>query len=39
MKVGTAEVDIQVVQGPAGPYLRTDPGKTDRNNLDDLPDC
>ena len=32
-------VDIHVVDGPSGKYLRTDPDKTTRNNLDDLPDC
>lgn len=33
------EVDIKVVQGFRGKYLRTDPDKTGRNNLDELPDC
>lgn len=32
-------VEIQVVQGATGPYLRTDPDQTTDNNLDDLPDC
>ena len=32
-------VDIHVVQGRNGKYLRTDPDRTSRNNLDDLPDC
>ena len=32
-------VDIKVVQGTYHPYLRTDPDKTVRNNLDDLPSC
>ena len=32
-------VDIHVVNGPNGEYLRTDPDKTSSNNLDDLPDC
>ena len=32
-------VDIHVVDGPTGKYLRTDPDRTTRNNLDDLPDC
>jgi len=37
---GTGEVDIHVVPHPKhGKYLRTDPDKTRRNNLDDLPDC
>ena len=33
------EVDIHVVDGPTGKYLRTDPDATSTNNLDDLPDC
>ena len=32
-------VEIRVVEGPTGPYLRTDRDKTSTNNLDDLPDC
>lgn len=36
---GVGAVDIRVVNGASGPYLRTDPDKTSRNNLDDLPDC
>lgn len=36
---GTGPVDIHVVQGQNGKYLRTDPDKTSRNNLGDLPDC
>jgi hypothetical protein len=32
-------VDIHVVYGGSGKYLRTDPDKTESNNLDDLPDC
>lgn len=36
---GVGEVDIHVVNGPNGKYLRTDPDRTSRNNLDDLPDC
>jgi len=32
-------VGIHVVEGPTGKYLRTDPDQTERNNLDDLPDC
>lgn len=32
-------VDIRVVRGQSGKYLRTDPDRTTRNNLDDLPDC
>ena len=37
--VGGQEVDIRVVDGPTGKYLRTDPDTTNTNNLDDLPDC
>lgn len=37
---GYREVDIHVVKHPRyGKYLRTDPDKTSKNNLDDLPDC
>jgi len=32
-------VDIHVVGGTTGKYLRTDPDKTSKNNLDDLPNC
>jgi hypothetical protein len=31
--------DIRVVNGPNGKYLRTDRDNTERNNLDDLPEC
>lgn len=31
--------EIRVVNGPNGKYLRTDRDNTNRNNLDDLPDC
>jgi hypothetical protein len=31
--------DIQVVNGPTGKYLRTDPDGRAENNLDTLPDC
>lgn len=31
--------EIGVVDDPDGKYLRTDRDSTDRNNLDDLPDC
>jgi hypothetical protein len=37
--VGYQHVDIHVVNGTNGKYLRTDRDKTTRNNLDDLPDC
>ncbi len=33
------ETRIRVVQGPNGKYLRTDRDETNKNNLDDLPDC
>lgn len=36
---GRDEVDIRVVQGSHGKYLRTDPDKTAGNNLTQLPDC
>lgn len=40
VRVGVDEVDIRVVDHPRyGKYLRTDPDRTTRNNLDDLPDC
>ncbi len=32
-------VDIIVVNGPTGKYLRTTADTTEHNNLDDLPDC
>lgn len=31
--------EIHVVNGPTGKYLRTDRDNTQKNNLDDLPDC
>jgi hypothetical protein len=31
--------EIRVVQGPTEKYLRTDRDNTERNNLDDLPEC
>ena len=39
VKVGINEVDIKVIRGSTGKYLRTDPDRTSTNNLDDLPDC
>ena len=36
---GSQEIDIHVIDGPTGKYLRTDPDTTTTNNLDDLPDC
>ena len=37
--VAGAGVAVKVVSGPRGRYLRTDPDRTTRNNLDDLPNC
>lgn len=37
--LGRNEVDVIVVDDPGGKYLRTDPDKSTKNNLDDLPDC
>lgn len=34
-----AEVNVLVRQRNGKKYLTTDPDKTTRNNLDDLPDC
>lgn len=39
MDAAKGRVEIKVVQGSTGKYLRTDPDKTTKNNLDDLPDC
>ncbi len=36
---GTARVDVHVVNGPTGKYLRSDPDPNSINNLDNLPDC
>lgn len=36
VKSGSVETDIHVVDGK---HLRTDPDKTNKNNLNDLPDC
>jgi Protein of unknown function (DUF3892) len=38
MKSGSKS-QIHVVDGPTRKYLRTNWDKTERNNLDDLPDC
>lgn len=35
----SGRTEIRVVNGPTGKYLRTDRDDTDKNNLDDLPDC
>ncbi len=37
--VGQKIVEIKVVKRGTGKYLRTDPVKTTKNNLEDLPDC
>ncbi|MCC5907831.1 MAG: DUF3892 domain-containing protein [Balneolaceae bacterium] len=39
VRIGFDEVDIHVVNGANGKYLRTDRDKTERNNLLELPDC
>ena len=36
---GTTRTEIRVVRGRTGKYLRTDPDRTSKNNLDELPDC
>ena len=36
---GGQEVAVNVIDGPTGKFLRTDPDTTNTNNLDDLPDC
>ena len=36
---GIGKVQIRVVQGRYGKYLRTDPDTTYGNNLDNLPNC
>ncbi len=35
----TGRTEIRVVNSPRGKYLRTDRDNTQKNNLDDLPDC
>lgn len=35
----TGRTEIRVVHGATGKYLRTDRDATERNNLDELPDC
>jgi len=39
LEIDNKEVNIHVVKGSRGKYLRTDPDKTVNNNLDYLPDC
>jgi hypothetical protein len=36
---GTSRVDVHMVDGPTGKYLRTDADPASKNNLDNLPDC
>lgn len=35
--IGRERVEIKVIDGRTGKYLSTDPDKTKKNNLDDLP--
>jgi hypothetical protein len=35
----SGRTEIRVVNGPTGKYLRTDRDSSERNNLDELPDC
>ncbi|MBL4662024.1 MAG: DUF3892 domain-containing protein [Flavobacteriaceae bacterium] len=35
----SGRTEIRVVDGPNGKYLRTDRDNTEKNNLDDLPNC
>lgn len=39
VRVGYQEVDIHVAGSGNSKYLRTDPDKTESNNLHELPDC
>ena len=39
VKVGKDEVDVVVAKRGNTKYLRTDPDKTTKNNLEELPDC
>ena len=34
-----SRVDVHVVNGPTGKYLRADPDQASQNNLDNLPNC
>jgi hypothetical protein len=38
-QAGTSRVDITVVNGTTGKYLRSTADKSSSNNLDNLPDC
>ena len=35
----SGRTEVRVVNGQYGKYLRTDRDNTEKNNLDDLPDC
>ncbi len=39
VSVNGSRVDVHVVKGASGEYLRTDADGRGHNNLDDLPDC
>ena len=39
MMIDGSRVEVVVVDGPSGRYLRTDPDETLWNNLSDLPRC
>lgn len=39
VRVDGQKVEIKVITELSRKYLRTDPDKTTKNNLDDLPDC
>lgn len=36
---GTRRVEVRVVNGTTGKYLRSDSDRASKNNLDNLPDC
>ena len=38
-QAGTARANVNVVHGTTGKYLRADPDKSSKNNLDNLPNC
>jgi hypothetical protein len=37
--LGTSRVEVRVVTGTTGKYLRSDSDSSSKNNLDNLPDC
>lgn len=39
VREGEDRVEVSVVDGPTGKYLRTDADSDSANNLDNLPDC